>query len=136
MVVNTVLINYWAVLAAAAASFVLGGIWYSFLFKKSWIALQGTEMGKGRSFPVLLIVNFVAGLITAFVLAHTVSYAGAETVYDALFVGFFTWLGYFAVTVSLGTVLWENKPIALYAINAGYWLVNILIMSLILTLWV
>ncbi len=35
-------INYWAVLAAAVASMIIGSIWYSpLLFAKKWLAAMG-----------------------------------------------------------------------------------------------
>ncbi len=132
---NEIIISYWGVLVAAVASFIIGAIWYTLLFGKTWVKLSGVEMGKGKSPAMLYIINFVATLIIAWVLAHTIKYSGAGTSVDALMVGFFTWLGYFALATLLGSILWEGKPFKLYLINAGYWLVNIEVMSLILALW-
>jgi hypothetical protein len=137
MVLQEISVNYLAVLVAAITSFVIGALWYSqILFGKLWEKLQGIKMGSGKNMAVLMTINFIGALIFAYVLVHTIKYAGATSIADALMAGFFTWLGYFAVTTLLGTVLWENKPIKLYLINSGYWLVDILVMSIILTLWV
>ena len=61
-------INYFAVLVAALSAFLIGGLWYSFLFAKPWMKENGfTEeqlecnMGKifGGSFVFSLIISFV-----------------------------------------------------------------------------
>ena len=135
MTITTIDVNYLAVLVSAIVSFLIGGLWYQALFGKTWEKLERKKMGAGKNKMVLLLINFIASLVTSYVLLHTLTYAGATSVSDALIVGFFTWLGYFAVTTILGSVLWEGKSIKLYAMNAGFWLINLLIMSLILTLW-
>jgi len=135
----TAIINYLAVLVAAIISMVIGGFWYSpLMFGKKWMELMNispkdTIDMKKRATPSY-IINFVAALLMAFVLAHFVDYAQAATFIEGLQAGFWVWLG-FVATISLGSVLWENKPVTLYAINAGYQLVNLLIMGVILALW-
>ncbi len=133
--ISSIPVNYLSILIAAVVSFVLGGIWYNLLFGKTWERLQKVKMGAGKSRPLLLLVNFIASLVTAWVLVHTLVYAGATTLTDALLVGFMTWLGYFAVTGALGMVLWQNKSFKLYLIDAGFWLVNIILMSMVLVIW-
>ena len=133
---NEISINYLAVLITAIVSFIIGAIWYSkVLFAKPWERLSNVKMGEGKNLPLLFIINFIATFIVAWVFAHTVKYAGATTFIDAILVGFFTWLGYFALATLLGTILWESKPFNLYLINAGYWLINLLVMATILTMW-
>jgi len=39
-------INYWAVLVAALATFMLGGLWYTALFGKAWARLSGYSDAK------------------------------------------------------------------------------------------
>jgi len=133
--ISSIEVNWLTILCAGVASFIVGAIWYSVLFGKTWAKLQGVKMGSGKGTGKLYVINFVAGLVTAYVLVHALRYAGASTVLDALVVGFWNWLGFFAVTTLLGSVLWEGKSAKLFCINAGYWLVNLWVMSLILTLW-
>jgi len=61
--------------------------------------------------------------------------SSGANVFAALQVGFWLWLGFIA-TVMLGTILWEKRPFGLYVLNAGHYLIVLLIMSIILTLWV
>lgn len=132
---DQIAVNYWAVLVAAVASFAIGAIWYSLLFGKAWTKLSGVKMGQGKNPVILYIINFIATIVTAYILLHTSVYSGASSFSDALLVGFFTWLGYFALTTLLGNLLWEGKPFKLFLINGSYWLINLEVMSIILTLW-
>ena len=137
--VPAISINYWAVLAAAVASMVLGFLWYGPLFGKVWIKLmnfdkkqmeQMKKKGMGKIYT-LMVINT---LVVSYILAHFIKYLGT-TVPEALKTAFWLWLGFIA-TVMLGSVLWEGKSWKLYSINTAYWLVNLAVMSAILALWV
>jgi hypothetical protein len=128
--------NVVSMLLASGVGFIFGAIWYSPpLFAKSYENLLGEKMGKGKSFPVLLLVNFVSLIIVSFVLNHTVKYANATTIVDAMFIGAMTWFGYMGVTLILGSIMWDNKPVKLALIQGGYWLITIVLMSIILVQW-
>lgn len=135
----TAVINYLAVVVSAIVSMVLGGFWYSpFLFGKRWTEGMNfapkdlLDMKKRAN--ASYAINFLLLLLMAFVLAHFVDYAQATTFIEGVQAGFWVWLGFIA-TVSLGSVLWEGKPIQVYLINAGYQLVSLVMMGIILTLW-
>lgn len=134
----TLVINYWAILVAAIVSMVIGAIWYSVLFGKKWMELM--DIGPKRMEELKqkarwsYVWNFLALLVMAFVLAHIVDYTGATTWTAGMQAGFWLWLGFIA-TVSLGAVLWEGKSWSLYFINAGYHLVELLVMGGILAVW-
>lgn len=135
----TAVINYLAVLVAAIVSMVIGGFWYSpLLFGKRWIEGMNfapkdlLDMKKRAN--ASYTINFLLLLLMAFVLAHFVDYAQATTFIEGVQAGFWIWLGFIA-TVSLGSVLWEGRPIPVYLINAGYQLLNLVLMGVILTLW-
>ena len=83
----------------------------------------------------LYLINFVATLVSAYVLAHFIDYAQAQTYVEGLQAAFWIWLGFIA-PIMLRTVLWECKPVKLYALNVSYHLVSFGIMSVILTLLV
>ena len=133
-------VNYLAVLAAAIASMVLGFLWFGPLFGKQWTGLMGFDKKKMEEAkkkgmpPQTWIIMIVSSVVTAFVLAHFVKYVNAATVMDALQLGFWTWLGFFAA-VMIGMVLWEGKPWKLYFLVVAYHLVNLLVMASILALW-
>jgi hypothetical protein len=59
-------VNYLAILVCGVVIFLLGGIWYSLLFKKPWVALMGISEEKmkegsgGMGFNLLMA--FLCGL--------------------------------------------------------------------------
>jgi len=128
-------INYWAVLVAALVNMVVGSIWYSkALFSKQWMKLTGRKMedmsGGGLGYGVTII----SALVQAWILAHFVAYAGSTTVGDGLVTGFWLWLGFVAVTTAVNFVF-EGRSWALWKINAGYFLVVLLINGALLAAW-
>lgn len=139
-----VVINYWAVLVSGVAAFVLGGIWYGPLFGKQWGKLMGwgeEKMEQMKKDPVAkkkimkaYVVHFLASLVMAYVLANILDFAKATTVSAGMQGAFWTWLGFIATTF-LGMVLWGGKSFKLYCIDAGFYLVNMLIMGSILAVW-
>jgi hypothetical protein len=70
----------------------------------------------------------------SFVLSLFVDFLQATTIMDALVVGFLIWLGFFVTTMA-GSVLWEGKSWNLYGFNIAYHLINLWIITIILTLW-
>jgi hypothetical protein len=128
-------VNLVSVVLAGIAAMVLGFIWYGPLFGKKWMELTGKTMKdfeKMKSdMPKTYLQGFVLALITAYVLAHFVKYAGAATITDGVMTGVWVWLG-FAATLMYGAVLWEGKDKRLFLLNAGYFLVNYIVMGAIL----
>ncbi len=130
-------INYLAVLVASVASFVIGWLWYGPLFGKMWIELRGKDPAsmQGMAMPVgNMAVEFVAALVVAYVLARFTVLLNVTSWTTALHLAVWIWLG-FQATLLLGPVLWEKMSLKLYCLNAGRWLVTLIVMSLILGLW-
>ena len=133
-------VNYIAIIVAAAVNMGLGAFWYSMPgFGKQWIKLSGItkedmEKAKKAGMSKSYAISTAGSLVMAYVLAIVLRLAQAHTISAGLLGGFWIWLG-FVATVLLGSVLWENKSWNLYAINAGYYLVSLMIMGAILALW-
>ncbi len=140
MVLENIDVNYFAILIAAIASMIIGGLWYSpILFGNIWIKLSGftnkeKDKAKQRGMAKFYIIALIGSLVTSFVLAHFVKYMGITSIGGALQLAFWIWVGFIA-TVMLGTVIWEGKPVKLYLINAVYQLVSFSVAAVILTLW-
>lgn len=122
-------INLLAVLIAACIQMGVGYFWYGPLFGKRWMALSGNSMESaqkdmGKTYGLM----FVASLLTAYVLAHFVAFAGATSVAEGATTGFWAWLGFVATTMFTG-VLFDRKPLSLYTINVGYHLVSLALMG-------
>ena len=132
-------VNYWAVLVAAIVVFVLGWLWYSpLLFYKPWMRARGLDPAAamaGAKMPVgKLVVELVRCLVLAFVIAHLVGGLGISSWLIAAHLGLLLWIA-FPVVLLTGSVLWENVPVKVAAIHAGDWLVKLLVIPVILSVW-
>jgi hypothetical protein len=128
-------VHWLAVIVAAVVNMVVGAVWYSKpLFAKEWSKLTGRKMedmgGGGMGYGVA----FVGALIQAWILAHFVVYAGSTSFTDGLVTGFWLWLGFVAVATAVNMVF-EGRSWHLWKINAGYFLVVLLINGGLLAAW-
>ena len=127
-------INYFAVVVAALSAFIIGGLWYSVLFAKAWMAENGFDEETLKSSNMAKIFGgaFIFSLIISFVL---VLFLGPER--DAVMgatAGFMA--GLFWVATAMGiTYLFERKSLKLFLINAGYHVSTFTIMGLIVGAW-
>lgn len=139
-------VNYLAVLVAAIAAFVLGGLWYGPVFGKQWMALMGMtkekmEAEKSKGVAKSYILMFIGSLVMAYILSYVVMamapYLAAMGTIGALAgleIGICMWLG-FVAPVTMGSVLWEGRPWKLWFLNAGYYVVSLAVMGAILAVW-
>jgi len=128
-------INIWAVLVAAVVNMVAGTIWYSKgLFGKEWSKLVGRKLEEMSGGGVGYAVAAVGALVQAYILAHFVQYTGSTTFWDGLVTGFWLWLGFIAVAIAVNLVF-EGRTWALWKINAGYFLIVLLINGGLLAAW-
>lgn len=136
-------INYIAIIASAILAMIVGYLWYGPLFGKQWASHMGwtseeiqEKMRRGSWAQYL--IQAINALIMSFVLAHSIVFASAYLHQSGLIAGLqgglWAWLG-FVVPVSLGSILWDNKPWILWAINAGYYLTVLLLMGAVLGYW-
>lgn len=128
-------INIWAVLAAGAAGWIAGAVWYG-IFAKPWMALA--HPGKKREdmggAGVGYVVALVAYVIAAGALALVNEYYGVETLGDGMMVALLAFVGFVATTLCLNFTF-SQRPIKLYLIDAGNYLVGFLVMGAILGAW-
>ena len=132
-------VNYLAVLVAAVAVFVLGWLWYSpLLFYKPWMRLRGMDpvaAMAGAKMPAgKLLIELVRCLVLAYVIARFVALLGVGSWLGAVHFGLSLWIG-FPVILLIGSILWENTPVKVAAIHAGDWLVKMLVIPIIVSVW-
>ena len=128
-------INYWAVLVAAVASFLVGGLWYSpALFHKPWMQAAGlTEQqlqnaNLGVIFGVSLLLQLIASFVLAMFLGPQADLAFGVTAGAMVAIAW--------VATAFGVVyLFERRPQRLFWINAGYQLIAYTLMGAILGAW-
>ena len=137
-------INYLAVIVATVVNFILGFIWYTPLFGKTWakemkldtsVRPTGGQMAKG------LIITAIGNFLMVYVFAHNLEAwtfvpemkdaSGAAAILPS---AIFTWLGFF-LPVDINAVAWESKSWKLFFINTGYHLLTLLLAATILALW-
>jgi hypothetical protein len=128
--------NYAAVFVSALAYWILGAVWYGFLFNKSWMVLENISMEQAKTInPVLpYVVTFALNLLIAFVLAQICIWRSANTAARGAALGILLWIG-FAGPVTFTTYMYEMRPMQLFAINEFYPLVGLCLMGAILGSW-
>jgi hypothetical protein len=129
-------VNWLAVLAAAVARFAIGGVWYApFAFGPRWRAMTGVDPATLKArMPRAMVVDFIAGFVLAWVLANLLQFLGVSRLAAGARVSFFLWLGFIAMPFLSATV-YEDRPLALFAITAGFWLVSMLVMGGLIAAW-
>ena len=128
--------NYLAVVVAAIAYFILGGLWYGVLFHKTWMALEQMtiEQTRGVSHVIPYLASFLLELLVAYALAQLCIWRNANTASRGASVGVLVWVG-FVGPIALMTYMFEMRPRALYAINEFYPLAGLILMGAILGGW-
>lgn len=110
-------INPLAVLLAALSAFLIGGLWYSVLFARSWQTASGVtdaQLAGGR-----LRVFGGAFLFALVMAASLAAFIGRTGFVFGTLAGFLA--GATFVAAALGIVyLFERRPLAHFFINAGY----------------
>ncbi len=135
--------NYYAIIVAAAAMFVIGFLMHGPLFGKLWMKLANVHpTGKEKFSDMVpqMVYNFVANLVMAFVLA-----ALLKTIFSTSLMGTFTWskgllfsawlwLG-FIVTSSSMEVIWMKRNVKLWLFECFSMLLGIGVMGIVLSAW-
>ena len=131
-------VNWLAILACAVASMIIGTVWYGPLFGKQWMKLVGltkADMEKGKKeMPKTYGGMFIGSLVTSYVLAVTISMATVPGLMTGLTAAFWLWLGFIAA-VKFSDILFVKKPVNLFLIEVGYYLVFMLVAGAILGSW-
>jgi len=128
--------NYAAVVVSAVVYWLLGAVWYGFLFSKPWMALEHMTEEQAKAMnPVLpYIITFALNILIAFVLAQICTWRNANTAARGAAVGILLWIGFIG-PVTYTSYMYEMRPMKLFAINEFYSLVGLFLMGLILGAW-
>lgn len=123
-------VNYLAVLLAALSAFVLGGIWYSAIFARTWMALTGQseETLKSGNPAVVFGGAFILNLVAAWVLAM---FVGPMPLKYAALAGLSVGLCWVAASLGVN-YLFERRPLGLWLINGGYFTLQFTAMGAII----
>ena len=133
-------VNWLAVLAAGAATFFLGAIWYQALFGRLWKELHGYSSEQLKALqakrpPALFFGGMIAAyLLLAGVMAVFAVALGLHGWRDGAVFGGLLWLGP-ALVIGFTAWLASDKHIGILAIDAAYQLVFLVMMGVILGGW-
>lgn len=125
-------ISYLAVLAAAAAGFIFGAVYYTVLGTPWMAAARLNPDDIDRKNPVPYIVAAIAQLLLAYFLAGILGHLGDITLRGALITAFFIWLGFILTTMAVNHRFQGAKPM-LTVIDSGHWLGVLLVMGVVLS---
>lgn len=132
-------INWLAIIAATAAAWIFGAIWYGAL-SKQWMAatgFTGADMkdasGKTKIPVVPMIVSLIAEFVMALVLAGVIAHVikTGVTWKSGLTTGAVCWAG-FVITTLLTNHAYGKAKAALTFIDGGHWLGVLLLQGAIL----
>lgn len=133
-------VNYWAVLVAAIASMVIGGVWYGPLFGKMFMKEMGMDKwpkdkqdAMKKKMGMSYFAQFIASLVMFYVLAGVVVGFGHTTLGGGMLTGFILWLG-FVVPIKLGDLIWGGNK-KLFWLAVGNMLVTLLVAGGIIGAW-
>lgn len=127
-------INWLAVIAAAASSFVLGGVWYGALFGDAWLKAAGLTKAQAMASNKALIFggSFVLSLIASATFALFLG-PNIDAMTGALY-GLCAGLCWVGASYGI-SYLFEMRPLSLWLINGGYHTLQFTLIGFILGAW-
>ncbi|HEY1992523.1 MAG TPA: DUF1761 domain-containing protein, partial [Gammaproteobacteria bacterium] len=128
-----------AVVVAAIVTFGIGALWYSpWLFAQQWLAFNGYGPEKAEAMRKDAAraygISFVCYLVMAAAFAVVVRMTHIEAAVGGAKLGVLLWVGFVAAT-GLTASVYSGKPFKAFALDAGYQLVYLVVMGVILVAW-
>ena len=132
-------INFLAVIVAAVVTFGIGALWYSpLLFGKQWMEFNAVSAEKAEAMRKNALkmygITFVGYLMMAAMFAILLRMTHIDRLVGGAKLGFLLWLG-FVATVGLTGSLYGGRSMKAYALDAGYQLVFLVVMGVLLMVW-
>ncbi len=126
-------INVLAVLVSTIGAFVLSGVWYATLSDQ--LAKLNKIYADESKMPAWEIgMELLRSFFVAIVVAILFSKLGTTGLGSSLLYGLALWLA-FPVVLLVGSVIHEKVPTKLAAIHAVDWLIKLLLIISIITVW-
>ena len=126
-------INYFAVVVTCLVAFACSMVWYSpLLFGNIWMESRGVSDVTIPAWKML--VAPLREFIVAYVLAYLIVRLEITHWVRAAGLGLGLWLAFHAVQMA-GAVIWDNMSWQLASVHGGDWLMKMLLMSVVLSLW-
>jgi hypothetical protein len=134
---SNIRLNWIAILVAAIASFLFEALWYS-IFMKEWLLGIGRTMewlsSSGMNPSIQYAVAILCAVIVAAVLSICIQVSGEQTVIRGILCAATIWFGFIATNLAT-EYIFEVRTLQIYAINAGFSLINLVLMGAIVGAW-
>ena len=125
----------WVAIAVAAVVMLVVSTLYYIVFTSQLKRLSAAYAdANGSPEPWKVAVELVRSFIVGTVVAGLVSLIGVPDISGAIQLGLALWIG-FPVVLLTGSVIWEKVPPMLSAIHSGDWLLKLVIITVIVSLW-
>lgn len=132
--------NWLAIVVAAIAYFALGSIWFSMLFGKQWMALNNipepTPEKKDEMKKMMLpmmVKTLVMGAVIAIAIGILAMALSVVRCVPGIKLGLL--LSAVGVIPLVMADMYLMKPLKLWFIDAGYHVIGITLMSIIISVW-
>jgi hypothetical protein len=129
--------GYLSVIAAAAAAYVFGALWYMVL-AKPWMAAAGVKTdAKGNpenAGALPFILSAIAMILVAGMMRHTFALSGIDTVDKGLVSGLGVGLFFISPWIMINNA-YAGRPFRLTAIDGGYATIGCAIIGAVLLLF-
>jgi ABC-type thiamin/hydroxymethylpyrimidine transport system permease subunit len=130
-------LNWVAILVAAIASFLFEALWYS-IFLNEWLNGIGRTrewlMANGVPLALQYGVAILCAVVAATILSIIIQASGADTARRGIICGALVWLGFVATSWAT-EYIFEVRTLQIYAINAGFWLFDLMLVGAIVGAW-
>jgi hypothetical protein len=127
-------VNVLAVLVATLVAFLLGSAYYFALAERLAAVSEAARSGRQQPAWQPAVVELVRNLVLCSMVGVLATLAGVDTLSGGLLLGLGLWVG-FPLVLWTGAVFHERTPWRLAAIHAGDWLVKLLAVSVIVSVW-
>ena len=130
-------INWLAVIVAGLAYFMLGAIWYSFLFRSAWVKAAGVNVNDPNmktGVAQIMLTSLLLMIIASIGIALILSKISPQNMMTGLKVGLIAGLCFSVTGISI-SYLYEKRPLSLHLINGAYNTLGCVIAGIILAVW-
>ncbi len=128
-------LNWLAIVAAAFVPMVVGALWYSpILFARPWMRAVGRSPEELTGASLGYGLSALMAVVTSYALARIVRWAEVDDLLNGALVGALAWLGFVATILAVSTYF-GGRPRTLWAIDAAYWLVSLVMLGAIHGAW-
>ncbi|HEX5168216.1 MAG TPA: DUF1761 domain-containing protein [Cyclobacteriaceae bacterium] len=125
--------NYWAVSATGILAFALSLLWYSpLMFGKIWMQYRHAPNPSTPQWTIAFAP--LREVLASYVVAVLIVRLGLSDWKASARLMVILWAAFHAVGMA-GAILWDNMQWQLGVVHAGDWLVKLVFIGIVLTMW-